>query len=503
MDLSKIERTPSAALATPGETRLGAAVAEEAAKHPGLSGFRLLGDGLDAFSARLALIARSERTLDLQYYIVHGDTAAVIAAGLVKAADRGVRVRVLVDDTTTTGRDDAFAAIDAHPNVEVRLWNPMLTGRTSYFGRLGNYLTRGIELNRRMHNKLFIADNAAAIVGGRNLGDEYFEAQAAVLFRDLDVVSVGPVVREVSATFDAYWNSEWAVPMAAVHPGEPSAERLAAMRSGGEAAIARIRDGGYAKAVRESPFVVGMLEGKFPLSWARGTVVADSPEKIRRSAERSTGNMLLPRLAPAFDSAREEVLLISPYFVPRDRGTKLLVGKRESGVRVRVLTNSLAANDVPVVHSGYLEDRGPLVRGGVEVYELKANAAATEAEEQRRSQIGSGSSPASLHAKSLVFDRRTLFVGSMNLDPRSIDVNTEVGLLIASAELAGEVGRAFDVAALPRTSYRVVLDPSGRGLVWQGEENGTPKTWTTEPETTFWKRATAWFLSWLPIEGQI
>ena len=481
-----IVREPAHAWDRPQDTKLGRALADDIAKRPGMSGFNLLGNGMDAFVARMALVLAAERTLDLQYYIFHDDfTAKLILGNVLSAADRGVRVRILVDDTTAKGRDAGIAILASHPLIQVRVFNPS-AGRSSA-AWLFNAASDFERINHRMHNKMFVADNQAGVVGGRNIGDEYFSAREGVNFADLDLLAVGPVVQDLSRSFDDYWNSEWAYPIQALHEEKPDP---AALEKGREMLVAHRKAAGdteYAKRLQESDLLKKLLAGELPLVWAPAQVVYDKPAKAGGSGTSDATVLLGPQLRPAIADIRSELIISSPYFIPGENGTALFRQLREQGTRVRIVTNSLAANDVGVVHSGYAKYRKDLVKLGVELYEIKRSL--PEASEHEKKLFGS--SGASLHAKSFIFDRRQLFVGSLNLDPRSLYLNTELGIVVDSPELAGKLAAGFEELTAPRYCYRVTLE--GDDLVWISEEGGKAVRFTREPEAGYWRRFSAWF----------
>jgi putative cardiolipin synthase len=489
-------REASAALDTPQETRLGREVAAGLQEHPGLSGLYLLGSGMDAFVSRMALAETAERTLDIQYYIFHDDlTGRLILDRLMQAADRGVRVRLLIDDLGTSKHDDIVAAISAHPNIDVRLFNPS-AGRSG----LSRVASEGAEfsrINHRMHNKMFVADNVAGVAGGRNIGDEYFGAGADKNFADLDLLTVGPVVQDLSRSFDAFWNSDWAVPIEALSSTKPGPDVLPAVR---DALAAHRRDKAgseYAQRLRESDLLKRLRARELPLIWAPAQVVYDKPDKAGSSGTPDSSLLLGPQLRSAVTDVRSELVISSPYFIPGESGVKKFADLRERGVRVRILTNSLAANDVAAVHSGYARYRTDLLKLGVELYEIKPALTGASEKEQK----GFGSSGASLHAKTFVFDRRQLFVGSLNLDPRSLNLNTELGIVVDSPELAAEVLRGFEVLTGPLYSYRLELDPAGSDIVWISQEGGTEVRHTRDPGAGFWRRFSTWFLSFFAPES--
>jgi putative cardiolipin synthase len=480
------------------DTLLGREISRQGAAHPGESAFHLLGNGLDAFVARAVLARLAERSIDVQYYLYHDDLVGrLLTWQLLQAADRGVRVRLLVDDMDLAGRDPGVAALDRHPNVEVRIFNPFSrkTGRTS------QYLTRMGSVTRRMHNKSFTVDSQAAILGGRNIGNEYFEADPDLAFADLDVLAMGPVARDVSTAFDRYWNSELAYPVSVLVDEPPTPEEIARKRQQLSDFIAAQADSAYLQALRNSDLADKLRKGQVGTSWGNAVVVYDQPEKILHDTGLKE-YQLVPQLKPYAEGVRKELIIFSPYFVPGEAGTAFLAGLVARGVRVRILTNSLASNDVSVVHAGYAKYRKPLLRGGVELYEMNRKLT----REQREAKEGvAGSSKASLHAKSFVFDRSQVFIGSLNLDPRAMIHNTEIGVVLTSPEIAQGMGSWFD-ENIGKLAFRVELKRSEDGsetLLWHGVVDGTPQTFDVEPYTGFWKRLGIGFLGILPIESQL
>jgi putative cardiolipin synthase len=445
---------------------------------PRLSSVHLLPNGLESLEARRALIERAERSLDLQYYIWRPDTSgAGLAAALWQAAERGVRVRLLLDDWGARPSEADLGRLAAHRNIEVRLFNPLAL-RWSLPLALVLDFERG---NRRMHNKLFVADNQALITGGRNIGDEYFERRAELQFGDLDVLAVGPVVRQASAGFDRYWNH------ATVR------QVLATPASDGSALATEPVDALWA-ATRATGWASALDSGRLPFWSAQATAVQDDPEKIEAAA---AGTADLGRqIAAVAGGVQSDVLLVSPYFVPGDGGVAQLRALREAGARVRVVTNTLAATDVPAVHAGYARYRRPLLEAGVELYEIRPDGA----RQGRASTIRSiGSSRLSLHAKLIVVDHRTTFIGSMNIDPRSLRLNAENGLVMINTDLARSLSAAFD-RQLDASAYRVEL-AEGR-LRWTSvEPDGGPVHHFTEPQSGWWLRLQTTLLGLLPIEA--
>ena len=482
------------------DTRLGRAVAARSLASPGLSGFHPIGKGEDAFVARLALARAAERTLDIQYYIFHADRTGIALIGeLLMAADRGVRVRLLLDDIHASGRDDALAAIDTHPNVEVRLFNPFANRAARWIDLVTDFR----RVNRRMHNKSMTADSQASIVGGRNVGDPYFAAGSDLEFGDFDVLAVGPVVKEVSAEFDEYWNSEVAYPVASLLSGPALAhEALGSLRERIAVEMHTLRGTPYARGLEDTDLARDMAAKEVPFHWGNAVVLADPPEKVRLLAGDSSTHAI-SRLGKMLAQAKEELILVSPYFVPGKWGVQWLHELAARGVRVRILTNSFAATDVRAVHAGYSPYREALLRAGIELYELKPSATAGLAREGKRHLTGSSRS--SLHAKTYMADGRLIFVGSLNLDPRSAFLNTEMGIVIDSADLCAPL-RDRLVERLPDIAWRVELDrsvdPDGRPT-WITREDGRQVRLEAEPDMGPLQKLMQGLLRLLPIEEQL
>ena len=474
------------------DTSLTRAIAPGLDAHPGKTGIRALSSPRDAFAARGLLAAAAEHSLDVQYYIWHGDeTGYLLFEALWKAAERGVRVRLLLDDINTKGLDPTLAALDAHPNIEVRLYNPFAQRRARWM----SYLTDFQRVNRRMHNKSFTVDNAVTIVGGRNVGNEYFAAGAGVAFADLDVIAVGPVVHDVSAAFDRYWNSASAYPATGLLPS-PTTETSELLREKFAATRADAQSVQYLNALQETPLVSELRTGQLALEWADATLVCDDPAKTLNEAN-DPHALMLTQLLAASGRPTSGFDLVSPYFVPKQEGATALGNLVGAGVRVRVLTNSFGANDVGVVHAGYSKYRKMLVRSGVQLYELERRAG----EDRSKGANVSGSSSASLHAKTFQIDGRRIFVGSFNFDPRSATLNTEIGLMIESPALAKQLEGAFDTE-LSSVAYEVRADKAG-DLQWIERTATGAVTRTTEPETNAFGRAVIGMLSILPIDWML
>lgn len=482
-------RSTSTALFDTNDTRLGRSIAPLAEAHPGLSGIYPLANSKDAFAARMQLAQAADRTLDVQYYIWEKDlTGTLLFDALRAAAERGVRVRLLLDDNNTaSGLDRTLAALDSHPNIEVRLFNPFVIRKP----RIG-YVTDFSRANRRMHNKSFTADNQATIIGGRNIGDEYFGATEGLLFVDLDVMAVGPVVSDVSKDFDRYWASTSSYPVDQILPSVDVAQ-IAEITS---AAAAVERDPAavaYTAALRDSPFVRDLVERRLGLEWATAHMISDDPAKGLGLA--AAENLFPQQLSAVIGEPATDVELIAAYYIPTATGVNSFVSLASRGVKIKVLTNSLQASDGPYVYSGYAKHRKSLLEAGITLYEMRPLSPDTEGHKDVRLL---GSSGSSLHAKTFSVDRARFFVGSFNFDPRSRKLNTELGFVIDSPVLAQTIERAFN-DSIPANSYEVRLSEAGRPY-WI-ERRGTEEIrYDQSPNTSVWLRAAVWFLSLLPIE---
>ena len=482
----------STAVTDTGGTYLGKQLEGLAEQHPGESGFYLLGNGIDALAARLLLAEKAERTLDAQYYLIKNDIVGrAFINALLRAADRGVRVRLLLDDIFTSGYDAGMAGLDSHPNFEIRIFNPF--ARRS--ARFMDGITSFSRINRRMHNKSFTVDNQVTIIGGRNIADEYFGARVDAKFGDLDVVGIGPVVNDVSDMFDTYWNHERAAPIGAFAkmPDDPAAE-LARLRAALEESRQQVDGTIYAEAVKDK--VLEYIEiDTGPFTWAPYTLAVDSPDKSIKSKAADAAS-IKTALRESLLSARTEAIIISPYFVPLKSGIEAIIKIQRSGVDVTVITNGLAANNQSSVHGGYAPSRKPLLKAGVKIYEVRPDADVAGSE-----LTAASGAKATLHTKAFIIDRREIFIGSFNFDPRSANINTELGVIIRSPELATQTAIRID-ASIARQTYEVFLNEKG-SLRWRGFEDGQEVIFDKEPQTTWWQRFKAGFMRMLPIRGQL
>jgi len=492
-------RQPSQALGA-DQSAFGRSVLAQVANHNGLSGFRLLPNGPEAFRARAELIRNAQKSLDLQYYIVHdGLSTRALVDELLKAADRGVRIRILLDDTTSDGLDDIIATLAEHPNIQVRLFNPLHLGRATGVTRAMGRLFNLSQQHRRMHNKLWIADDSMAIVGGRNLGDEYFDAEPNLNFTDIDLLNVGPAAARLGQSFDQYWNSALSRPIGEFLYFHPTAKDLLKTR-------ARL-DAWLANADRQHPALYEQLMAyrsapqmntwRNELIWANSQVLWDVPSKVLARNEPDPHLLLTTQLAPQMANVHQELMLISAYFVPRETGLLYLTGRADAGVKVSLLTNSLEATDVPAVHGGYAPYRKALLEHGVKLFELRRQPG----EMPRHTRLGfHGSSDSSLHSKAMIFDGQRVFIGSFNFDPRSVLWNTEVGVLVDSPELASRTRDLALQGMSPALSYQAELQNGN--VVWVTEDNHHLHTLTTEPGD-LWRRFNAWMSRAIGLEKML
>lgn len=527
-------RPVSSALYRPEGTSLGQEIQAQAINHPGASGFYLLPTGIDAFTVRVLMIDRAEKTLDLQYYIFHDDlTGKFVYDRLLAAADRGVRVRLLLDDWHQTPETDRLlAALASHPNLEVRLFNPFGTHRRTFPVRVLRMAFGPQRLKGRMHNKAFIADNSVAIVGGRNIGAEYFGAGEEFNFYDVDIMAVGPIAREVSAVFDDYWNCVLAAPISALVSLRPSADDLESARRDLETQREGLKKSTYWLKVQESEILKRIDAGKVPLVWGQAEVLSDHILKCIDPDDSHQAAKMTQKLKGILEAARSELLLVTPYFVPSQAGMRLLRKMRDRNLTIKIITNSFLSSDAPLAQIGYMRYRQDLLRLGVELFEIKPTLVQIQHDQDQRQfggdfrrlcssflqgggsliqrgtsliQIGGssvqygGSSPGALHAKTFILDRHTVFVGSFNFDPRSMRLDTQNGIVIRSPELADQAACLFAKGISPARTFRVTL-LGDDDLVWVTGEGGKEVRYYQEPLSRFWPRLSLRCLSWLTPE---
>lgn len=470
-------------------TPLGKAIAPISQRHPDKSGIRLLGDAKGAFAARMLLALSAQKTLDIQYYIWQKDiTGALLFEAIAEASKRGVRVRLLLDDNGINGLDESLASLDRLENVEVRIFNPFSQRTFKWLG----FITDFSRVNRRMHNKSFTVDNSVTVIGGRNIGDDYFGATGGILKQDLDLVAVGAVVDDVSNDFDQYWSSDSAYPITeVVHSSSVStyntAEYMPEQVSNPKRAV-------YVEALKQSSLVEALLAKELTLEWKVAKMISDDPAKGLGKHNKET--LLLHKLAQIIGRPKATLLLVTPYFVPNKEGVSAFAELAKSGVSISILTNSMQATDVLPVHSGYAKHRKALLKAGIQLFELRSG---TEEKDGRLKKLGPfGSSASNLHAKTFAIDSERLFVGSFNFDPRSMYLNTELGFVIESESLTKQVEDEF-YQQVNQMAYQLSLDDDNN-ILWI-EKNGNVETvHTDEPGMTVFSRAALIVLGFLPID---
>jgi putative cardiolipin synthase len=503
-------RQSSVALAHPEQTFLGAKFAQAAKDHGGNSGFRILSVGVDGFLTRVQMIDAAERTIDLQYFIFRGDeTGRLITAALLRAADRGVHVRVLIDDGDTVAGDEQIFALDGHPSVEIRVFNPFAYRGHSDFLRGMEFTFNMRRLDYRMHNKLLVVDNSVALIGGRNIGNQYFQMDPESQFADDDVFTVGPVVQQLSATFDEFWNSTQSIPAAALgHARHPASdlEKHRQVAQGSKPMLSLDSPGiDYVAMLRTDEPYAGMIVGHLPLVWASAEIASDSPDKKNVEKGVTSGRLMSEPVVKAAAQAHTEILMVTPYFVPSGDEMHLLDTLLRNNVRVAILTNSLESAPGLLAQAGYTRYRLPLLDDGADLYEVRARLGSRRGSGQtaRISQFGNYG----LHAKLYVFDRERFFIGSMNFDQRSKHLNTEIGLIIDSPELAQQTAARFDSMTQPESAYvlSVRYQDSGPGenVVWDTVANGKPVEYTQEPAQNRWQKFKVRFLAMLPFRREL
>ena len=505
---SDFPKIASSALAHSEETRLGRQFDNAGREHGGNSGFRIIPVGADGFLIRMQMINAAERTLDLQYYIFRGDeTGRLLTDALLHAADRGVRVRVLIDDGETVTGDDQIAGLQAHPSVDIRIFNPFIyRGHTELFRDI-EFMFNASRLDYRMHNKLLVVDNAIALIGGRNIGDQYFQIDSEAQLADDDVFAAGPITQQLSTTFDEYWNSALSIPVEALSGRKSSHAALNKHREVLNEQSRQLKADGidYVKRVATGEPFGGIISGRLPLIWAHAQLVYDSPDKKKVENGAAISGLMQRTVANAAIAVQSELLMVTPFLIPGNEGMQLFKDLRQRNVRVRVLTNSLESSRVLLAQSGYMHYRVPLLEDGVELYEIRSLLGNARGSGQTAAISRYGNY--SLHAKLFVFDRQRLFIGSMNFDQRSMNINTEIGLIIDSPALAQQIAARFEAMVQPANSYMLALRPNDVGcspsLMWHTQEDAKTVEYDTEPARSNWQRLKVNILSLLPLDKEL
>ena len=499
VSLRSMDRPPSSALPDPGVTRLGKQFLGLSKAHEGLSGFHLIEAGVDGLAARIQMVRSAERTLDVQYFIYRGDeTGTFMTEELRHAADRGVRVRVLVDDGDTVAGDEHLLQLDGHPNIEVRVFNPFDYRAHNLLLRNLDFMLHKSQLDYRMHNKLLVVDNAVALAGGRNIGNQYFQVDPRSQFADADVFVAGPLAQTLSRSFDQFWNSDMVAPARALG---------ATARPYSPPPIIPVKQGSgvdyRAQADSGKPYAQ-LLDGQLPLRWAPASVVFDSPDKKSIEAGQERGRLMGQAVEKRIATADAELLMVTPYFAPSPGELNLLKKVRARGASVKVLTNSLQSSTSLAAQSGYDKDRLPLALAGVQFYEIRPQLGSTRGSGQTRQISRYGNY--GLHAKLYVFDRDQLFIGSWNFDERSLHINTEIGLFIDDAGLAGEVAERIDAMMQPEASYHVVVagdEPNDHKLTWETQIDHHTVRYSREPSRGWWQNLGEGIFRLLPLHHEL
>ena len=476
----------SAAIPVSEETNLGRTFLPLMADHEGKTGVIPLADGRDALVSRIMLARAAQETIDVQYYIWQTDTTGwILLDELRMAAERGVRVRMLLDDNGIPGLDNVLADLAEMDNVEIRLFNPFTLRQP----KLLSYVFDPFRLNRRMHNKSMTVDGVATVIGGRNIGDIYFAYGEGTAYFDYDVLAVGPGAEDVSQDFDRYWTSGSSYN--ALDILDPSDGGLDELASAVAQATQSSQASEYAKVLNSGPVISRLLAGEDLFEWTTVKLISDDPSKGLGEADRS--DLLLGRLAEIMGRPERSLDLVSAYLIPGAAGTALFEDYLESGVETRLVTNSLEATDVPIVHSAWMGYRDQLVRAGAEVLELRSRPGKTET--SSLSQILTGSQ-SSLHAKTFAVDGERIFIGSFNFDPRSAALNTEMGFLVESSQIARALSESLDQTEV---FYQVSEDSDGK-IQWTETVDDAPKVWAEEPNTSTMQRIMVKIMSYLPFE---
>ncbi len=472
----------------------------------GAAGMHLYSTGTDGLLLRLELIGKAQRSLDLQYYIFHGDESGrLITEALLAAAQRGVRIRILVDDGESRRGDEQLFALAASPRVAIRVFNPWRYRGHSAVLRGAEFLLSKRRLDHRMHDKLFIADDSIALIGGRNIGDQYFQVDPDSQYADDDLAVTGPTTHALSGVFEEFWSSAAAVPVAAILPARQRDARaltqLAQRHTAPERTLSA--DPGFEEKLSAGQPLADLLSGAAPLVWATADLAYDPPQKGSPEGSALSGLMFAP-VAQALRDTSTQFLMVTPYLIPTPQEMRLLEQLSGSGRRVRILTTSLEACTDPPAQAGYMHFRVPLLKAGVDLYELRRQPGRSRGTGQSSRLLRQGNF--GLHAKLLIFDDHALYVGSMNFDARSRRINTEIGLIVHSPELAGQARRRFEAMIQPSNAFHVTLADaanSSSSLRWSTQSGDGPVEYAREPARSFWQRLTVETLTLLPIDDEL
>ncbi|KGJ97411.1 phospholipase D family protein [Colwellia psychrerythraea] len=493
------EQIESKAYTDTGQTWLGETASQLQVENTEHSSMYLIAEGTDAFLTRMALLSKAERSVDVQYFIWKADIIGkLLMHKMLEVADKGVRVRLLLDDLSLDNKTKKILfAMDHHEFIEVRIYNPF----SSSGYKAPAALTDTSRINRRMHNKSFTVDSQYTIVGGRNIEENYFSANERSNYADLDIIAVGPVVAEVNEQFDIYFNSPLAIPGYVFDDHKFQKNSLEEVKQALADYVLSVKNSDYAQDLKNSAMYQRIESGlagnnKERIYQGKAHVIYDSPAKTLGKSELETTYML-SMLRPHVDKINQSLELISPYFVPGDEGTKHLIALVNKGIKVRVITNSLASTDGIMAQSGYARQRYELLQGGVELYELKPRAKSKAS----RSLSRSAEAKSALHAKTYIFDRKEVYIGSFNFDPRSAKINTELGVVCEIPEMAEYIATELFDKNIKQAAYQVTLQDDE--VVWLDKVNGKVIVHDVQPETSWWRRFNLSLYSILPIESQL
>lgn len=485
------ERIESFAFTSPQSTRAGKTLAPEIAKHPGLTGVYLMDEPHVALQLRNAMAGIAEKTLDVQYYIWQNDKSGrILFQGLLDAADRGVRVRVLLDDFSLSAKDIYLSQFASHPNLEIRLFNPFAHRVAKNIG----FITNISRVNHRMHNKIFVMDNVLGVLGGRNIADHYFGIDEDYNFRDLDVLAAGPAVQAVSDTFDLFWNSKWAYPIGAIKKHDISIDEFKRLQQVlKDRVIEDISNIPFALDVNVDDMYARLGKLAQGFVWAQVSVLHDLPEKVANNSFtlRDQAEELLANIKSDFSA---EIA----YLIPGKAVVKKIQSMVDQGINVRLLTNSLASNDTLAAHAGFATYRRRLLTAGANLYEYKPDAV-----ERKKWSHYAQKATTRLHSKTYVLDKRYAFIGSFNMDPRSIQLNTEIGLLIDSPVFAEKVLAFLDTGIHHDNSYQVFFKGKSKNIEWREQSEGVEVIHRADPKSTWWQRVKSRIIRIFPIEHHL
>lgn len=489
---TEFEQVPGQVWSHPEKTRLGIFIAETAPADKTLSGVELLADPSDAFGARFAIAAFAEKTLDMQYYLWKGDLSGqLLLWRVLEAADRGVKVRFLIDDIYHSGRDEVYAILDTHPNFELRVFNPMANRGAA---RNLNFLVNKTRLNRRMHNKIFMADGVIAVLGGRNIGDDYFGMDPDANFLDLDILTVGQGAIEAGAAYDEYWNSKNAIPIDVLNDKDYTAKDLEILRKKIKESLLEKDAVPYALAFTEQETLEQLEKWRDGLIWVDAHVVVDPLERFDGQGE----SAIVRFAADTIEHLDDEMIVQSAYLIPSQSGLDYIAAATKRGIRIRLLTNSLMSNNHISAHSGYMKYRKSLLQAGAELHELRPDASLRQYfAANRNAEVAAG-----IHTKSFVLDGKQTLIGSFNFDPRSRDLNSEIGLVVNDEGFSRQVIEHMDQEFELANSYRLFLNEKGK-LRWEVETPDGIEIHTHDPGASIWRRMAARIMSWLPIEKEL